>query len=29
MAMDADPTDGIGTASADEMFAFSQIIATG
>jgi hypothetical protein len=27
--MDPDPTDGIGTASADEMFAFSQIIAGG
>lgn len=27
--MDPDPSDGIGTASADEMFAFSQIIAGG
>jgi hypothetical protein len=29
MSMDPDPTDGIGTASSDEMFAFSQIIAGG
>ena len=29
MAMDPDPSDGIGTASQDEMFAFSQIIAGG
>lgn len=27
--MDPDPNDGIGTASQDEMFAFSQIIAGG
>jgi hypothetical protein len=29
MASDPDPSDGIGQASQDEMFAFSQIIATG
>lgn len=29
MSMDPDPSDGIGQASQDEMFAFSQIIAGG
>jgi hypothetical protein len=29
MAADPDPNDGIGQASQDEMFAFSQIIASG